>query len=80
MNRPYDRERYLDLINYARRVMPELVLTSDIIIGFPGEQEHEAMETVSLVREVEFDALFTFLGRWSCLATWPQRAMVSKSL
>ena len=61
MNRPYDVEKYLDLITYARKVMPELVLTSDIIIGFPGEQEHEAMETVSLVREVEFDALFTFL-------------------
>ncbi len=61
MNRPYDRAKYLDLITYARRVMPELVLTSDVIIGFPGETEAEAMETVELVREVEFDALFTFI-------------------
>ena len=61
MNRPYDRAKYLELINYARKVMPELVLTSDVIIGFPGETEEEAMETVELVRQVEFDALFTFI-------------------
>ena len=61
MNRPYDRVKYLDLITYARKVMPELVLTSDVIIGFPGETEAEAMETVALVKEVEFDALFTFI-------------------
>lgn len=61
MNRPYDRAKYIDLITYARKVMPELVLTSDVIIGFPGETEAEAMETVSLVKEVEFDALFTFI-------------------
>ena len=61
MNRPYTREGYLSLINYARSVMPDLVLTSDVIIGFPGETEAEAMETVSLVEEVRFDALFTFI-------------------
>ncbi len=61
MNRPYDRAGYLDLISYARSVMPDLVLTSDVIIGFPGETEREAMDTVSLVEEVGFDALFTFL-------------------
>ena len=61
MNRPYDVARYLDLITYARRVMPELVLTSDVIIGFPGETESEAMETVALVEKVRFDALFTFI-------------------
>ena len=61
MNRPYDVAKYLDLITYARRVMPELVLTSDVIIGFPGETEAEAMDTVSLVEEVGFDALFTFI-------------------
>ena len=61
MNRPYDRAKYLDLIGYARKVMPDLVLTSDVIIGFPGETEAEAMETVDLVRQVEFDALFTFI-------------------
>ena len=61
MNRRYTREKYLELIRYARSVMPELVLTSDVIIGFPGETEAEAMDTVSLVEEVGFDALFTFL-------------------
>ena len=61
MNRPYTRAGYQALIDYARAVMPELVVTSDVIIGFPGETEAEAMETVSLVREMEFDALFTFI-------------------
>ena len=61
MNRPYTRAGYLELIRYARRVMPDLVLTSDIIIGFPGETEAEAMDTVSLINEVHFDALFTFI-------------------
>ena len=61
MNRRYTRAQYLDLINYAKSVMPGLVLTSDVIIGFPGETEEEAMDTVSLVDEVGFDALFTFI-------------------
>ncbi len=61
MNRRYTREQYLDLVNYAKEKMPGLVLTSDVIIGFPGETEEEAMDTVSLVAEVGFDALFTFI-------------------
>ena len=61
MNRRYTRAKYLELVNYARSVMPGLVITSDIIIGFPGETEEEAMETVSLVDEVGYDALFTFI-------------------
>ena len=61
MNRRYTREQYLSLIRYARGVMPGLVVTSDVIIGFPGETEAEAMDTVSLVEEVGFDALFTFI-------------------
>ena len=61
MRRPYTRQGYLDLIARARAAMPELVLTSDVIIGFPGETEAEAMETVSLAEEAKFDALFTFL-------------------
>ena len=61
MNRPYDVAGYLELITYARQVMPDLVLTSDVIIGFPGETESEAMETVALVEKVRFDALFTFI-------------------
>ena len=61
MNRGYTREQYLEKVNYAKSVMPDLVLTSDIIIGFPGETEAEAMDTVSLIREVRYDALFTFI-------------------
>ena len=61
MNRRYTRAQYTDLIRYAREKMPDLVVTSDVIIGFPGETEEEAMDTVSLVKELGFDALFTFI-------------------
>jgi len=61
MHRTYTREAYLALIAAARAAMSDLVLTSDVIIGFPGETEAEAMDTVSLVREARFDALFTFI-------------------
>ena len=61
MNRRYTRESYLELVRYARELMPDIALTSDIIIGFPGETEAEAMDTVSLVEEVRYDALFTFI-------------------
>ena len=61
MNRRYTRGQYQELVTYARTVMPGLVLTSDVIIGFPGETEAEAMDTVSLVKEIGFDALFTFI-------------------
>ena len=61
MNRGYTREQYLEKVERARSLMPDLVLTSDIIIGFPGETEAEAMDTVSLVEEVGYDALFTFI-------------------
>lgn len=61
MNRGYTREQYLEKVRMARELMPDLVLTSDIIIGFPGETEEEAMETISLIEEVRYDALFTFI-------------------
>lgn len=61
MNRGYTRERYLELVAYARKKMPGLALTTDIIVGFPGETYEEFQDTVSLVREVGFSALFTFL-------------------
>ncbi len=61
MNRHYDREKYLEAVAYARQVMPDLVLTSDIIVGFPGETEEEFAETLSLVEAVRYDALFTFI-------------------
>ena len=61
MNRPYTRAKYEEMIAYARSVMPGMVLTSDVIIGFPGETEDEAMQTVDLVEKTQFDALFTFI-------------------
>ncbi len=61
MNRHYDRETYLQKVAYAKSVMPDLVLTSDVIVGFPGETEEEFMETVSLIEQVRYDALFTFI-------------------
>jgi len=61
MNRHYDREKYLEAVAYAKSVMPELVLTSDVIVGFPGETEEEFEETVSLIEQVRYDSLFTFI-------------------
>ncbi len=61
MNRHYDREKYLELVRYAKAVMPELVLTSDVIVGFPGETKAEFEETISLIEEVKYDSLFTFI-------------------
>ena len=61
MNRHYDREKYLDTVAYAKKVMPDLVLTSDVIVGFPGETEEEFEETISLIQQVHYDALFTFI-------------------
>jgi len=61
MNRHYDREKYLEAVRYAKSVMPELVLTSDVIVGFPGETEEEFEETLSLIAQVRYDALFTFI-------------------
>ncbi len=61
MNRHYDRETYLQKVLYAKSVMPELVLTSDVIVGFPGETEEEFEETISLIQQVHYDSLFTFI-------------------
>ena len=61
MNRSYNREKYLDIINYAKEKIPDLSLTSDIIVGFPGETYEEFLDTVTLVKEVEFTSLFTFI-------------------
>ncbi len=61
MNRHYDREKYLEAVRYAKSVMPDLVLTSDVIVGFPGETEEEFEETITLIQEVHYDALFTFI-------------------
>lgn len=61
MNRHYDRAKYIELINYAKEKIPNLSLTSDIIVGFPGETYEDFLDTVSLIKEVEFTSLFTFI-------------------
>ena len=61
MNRHYDRETYLEKVRYAKSVMPELVLTSDVIVGFPGETNEEFEETITLIEQVRYDSLFTFI-------------------
>ncbi len=61
MNRHYDRQKYLDTVNYAKEHIDNVSLTSDIIVGFPGETYADFKETLSLIREVEFTSLFTFI-------------------
>lgn len=61
MNRRYTREQYLALIDYARRVVPGIQFTSDVIVGFPGETREDFEQTLSLIEEVDFLSLFTFI-------------------
>ena len=61
MNRGYTREQYLAVVEYARRAMPDLSITSDVIVGFPGESYEEFCDTLSLVEQVRFTSLFTFI-------------------
>jgi tRNA-2-methylthio-N6-dimethylallyladenosine synthase len=60
MKRSYSRERYLEKVAMAREIIPGLALTTDIIVGFPGETEEDFAQTLSLVDEVGYDAAFTF--------------------
>ena len=61
MNRKYNREHYLGLINKLRSAVPGITISTDIIVGFPGESEEDFLETLTLVNEVEYDSAFTFL-------------------
>lgn len=61
MGRKYTRDRYLELVAKIRKAIPDVVLTTDIIVGFPGETEEQFEETISLVHEVGFDSAFTFI-------------------
>lgn len=61
MNRHYDRQRYMELVDYAKKRIPGVDLTTDIIVGFPGETYEEFLDTVSLVKEVEYGSMFTFI-------------------
>ncbi len=61
MNRRYTRQQYLEKIRTLRSLIPDIVLTSDVIVGFPGETSEEFEDTLRLLEEVRFDALFTFI-------------------
>lgn len=61
MNRRYTKEKYLGLINTAKELMPDITFTSDVIVGFPGETYEEFCDTLTLIKEVEFMSLFTFI-------------------
>ncbi|MCY6372545.1 tRNA (N6-isopentenyl adenosine(37)-C2)-methylthiotransferase MiaB [Clostridium ganghwense] len=61
MNRKYTREDYITLAKKLRKAIPDVAISTDIIIGFPGETEEDFLETLSIVKEVEFDSAFTFI-------------------
>ncbi len=61
MNRKYTREQYLEIVDKARKLMPDVSISTDLIIGFPGETIEDFEETMSLMKEVKFDSAFTYI-------------------
>ena len=61
MNRHYDKERYLEVAEKIRAAVPDISITTDIIVGFPGETEEDFLETMDVVRRVRYDSAFTFI-------------------
>jgi tRNA-2-methylthio-N6-dimethylallyladenosine synthase len=61
MNRHYDRASYLSILDYMREKMPDIAVTSDIIVGFPGETDADFEDTLAMLRRVRFDMLYSFI-------------------
>ena len=61
MNRRYDKEKYLELVDKIRNAVPDISLTTDIIVGFPGETEEDFQDTLDVVEKCDFDSAFTFI-------------------
>ncbi|MDO4632503.1 MAG: tRNA (N6-isopentenyl adenosine(37)-C2)-methylthiotransferase MiaB [Eubacteriales bacterium] len=61
MNRRYDQERYLSLVEKLRKAIPDIAITTDIIVGFPGETEEDFEQTMEVVRKARYDSAFTFI-------------------
>jgi tRNA-2-methylthio-N6-dimethylallyladenosine synthase len=61
MNRHYDRQKYLELVKNIKNTIPNVALSTDIIVGFPGETEEDFAQTLSLMEEVKFDSAYTYL-------------------
>ena len=76
MNRHYTREEYLALVESLRAAVPEIAVTTDIIVGFPGETEDQFADTLSLASEVRYDSAFTFIysvRKGTPAAEWPDQ-------
>lgn len=61
MNRHYDKEQYLNLVNKIKTAIPDIAITTDIIVGFPGETYEDVLETIDVIKKAEFDNAFTFI-------------------
>ena len=61
MNRHYNKEAYLSLVDYMREKMPDIAITTDIIVGFPGETEEDFNDTLELMKRVKYDMIFSFI-------------------